>query len=109
MIDRRGKKTEMSKAEFRKGYIDSHYPMLCGYAYNAEIISVNDGKKIMKEILEKVDWIEEWENGSPILHMKGGKELYVQDTDDFPVPTDDCGEEEVEDEDEEQDWSRLWS
>jgi hypothetical protein len=102
---------KMSKAEFERDYIDSHFPMLCGYAYNAEIISINDGKKVMRDILKKVDWIDDSSGGYPILHMKDGKELYSGDTDDFPVPTDDCGEEEIEDEEDdgETHWERLWS
>jgi hypothetical protein len=41
----------------------------------------------MDKILKDVVWIERCVNMHPVLHMKDGKELYVQDTDDFPTPT----------------------
>lgn len=83
-------KKEMSKAEFSKGYIDSWFPNICGYAYHAEIVSPRTGRGIMNDIMKKVDWIEDWGKGSPVLHMKDGTELFVQDSNDFPQPTDEC-------------------
>ena len=73
--------------EFREGYVDAYYPGLTGYAYQAEIISEDDAREVMEDILKGVAWIQRCADMHPILHMKDGKELYVQDTDDFPQPT----------------------
>lgn len=78
---------EMSMHEFRRQYVESHYPNLRGYAYKAEIVSIPTGKEIMEEILDRVEWIEDWPHGHPILHLKDGSELFVQHSDDFPQPT----------------------
>jgi len=85
---------KMSIEEFREGYVDAHYPGLTGYAYQAEFIDEDAAMKIMNEILGGVKWIERCVNMHPILHMKDGRELYVDDTNDFPTPTnEDIGED----------------
>jgi len=77
----------MSKEEFEHGYIYGAYPGLTGYAYKAEFISEEQAKKVMQEIMKGVDWIEVGPGDWPVLHMKDGRELYVMDTGDFPMPT----------------------
>jgi hypothetical protein len=78
---------KMTMEEFREGYVDAHYPGLTGYGYQAEMISERRAMQVMEKILKDVVWIERCVNMHPVLHMKDGKELYVQDTDDFPTPT----------------------
>lgn len=78
---------EMRMEEFRDGYVDAYYPGLTGYGYQAEMLTKDEGKEVMERILKNVVRIETCGNGSPILIMKDGKELFVDDTDDFPVPT----------------------
>jgi len=77
----------MDVGEFREGYVDAYYPNLEGYAYQADIIGPDEGRKVMDAILKDVAWIEQCGNASPVLHMKDGKDLHVDDTDAFPAPT----------------------
>jgi len=85
---------KMPIREFREGYVTAHYPGLTGYAYQGEIIDEDAAMEIMNEILQKVDWIEQCVTMHPVLHLKDGKELYAQDTDDFPQPTSEPLEED---------------
>jgi hypothetical protein len=78
----------MTKREFVDGYVDARFPNLTGYAYQSEILTEEKARTVMYEIVKRIDWIEERESGHPILHMRDGKELFVDDTDDFPKPTD---------------------
>lgn len=78
---------KMTLQEFREGYVIAHYPGLTGYAYQGEIIDEDEAMNVMAEILGKVAWIEQCVASHPILHLKDGKELFAQDTNDFPQPT----------------------
>ena len=82
------KQNQMSKEEFIDGYVDAYFPNLTGYAYQSEILTEEEAKTVMHEIVKRIDWIEERESSHPILHMQDGKELFVDDTNDFPKPTD---------------------
>jgi hypothetical protein len=76
----------MSKDEFEEGYT-SYYPGLTHYAYQGEPISPEYAEQIMSDIMRKVDWIEVDERGNPILHLRDGKVLYAESSEDWPQPS----------------------
>ena len=84
--------------DFRKSYIDSWFPNLTGYAYQADMIDADEGKKVMRSILRKIEEIKpEGVYGHPEFRLRGERDWRsVVDTDDFPVPSDEPwnGEEE---------------
>ena len=94
------------KEEFRRGYVDAHYPGQVGYAYQADILGFEDGRWVMHQILRDVDWIEDWHEGHPVLHMKDGTTLYAQDSNDFPQPY--SGDEESEDREDSPGIDMVW-
>lgn len=90
-----GKCARVSRAEFRKGYVDAYYPGLTGYGYQAEMLTEDEGREAMEKIMSGVAWIEQCSDlSAPILHMRDGRTLYAQDTSDFPQPTSESIEEE---------------
>lgn len=86
----------MSIGEFLRGYVTGDYPGLCGYAYNADLISIGDAERIMERILDETVCVDD-SGPYPVLVQRDGKGLHAQDTDDFPQPTDDCEGYDVED------------
>jgi len=77
-------------SDVRSGYVDAHYPGLQSYAYNAELISVDDGESVMRRILKEIDWIEWPIDDHPAFHLRGEPANAIHsivDSDSFPQPT----------------------
>jgi len=87
--------------DLREGYVTAHFPNLGGYAYEADLITIREGEDIMDDLVEKIVEID-WPDGAhPRFKLEGeDKWRSVEDSDDFPQPTEDDPEAEEEEEDE---------
>ncbi len=76
----------VSKDDVRKNTIYSRYPGIIGYAYNADNLSIEDGDKVMEHLISEAKSVTLDREGNYYLHMKNGKVINVQDSNDFPQP-----------------------
>ena len=105
MIFKRGQPGFRDAVEdFRRGYVDSHYPNLTGYAFQADMIEEAEGRKIMRRMLRSIVEIEtNGVYGHPEIKLKGERDWRsVVSTDDFPIPTDEPWDEPQEEEEAEE-------
>lgn len=81
----------------RRDYVDAHYPGLQSYAYNAELLSIDEGEEVMERILREIteiDWNPHEHPAFKIRNESGWR--HIDSMDDFPQPTSDSLEEESE-------------
>lgn len=75
--------------DIRTDYVYSHWPNQRGYAYQADLISIDTGHHVMEEILKQTIDVREGAGGHPELTLKDGRVISVIDTEDWPFPTED--------------------
>lgn len=90
--------------DFVSGYVEGQYPGLTGYAYQADMVSIERGREIMDELLDDIVEIRYVGDAHPEFRLKGEDNWRSSvDTEDFPQPSaDEEGEDEEEGEEEEE-------
>lgn len=85
-------------------YVTARFPNLASYAYDADLVPIDEAKEIMDEILGDIVEVRWPEGDHPDFRLKGESEWRsIQDSEDFPQPSteevdsDDAGDEDVED------------
>lgn len=73
--------------DLRKGYVDAHFPNLGSYAYEADLLTIEEGREIMDDLLSKMVEIDWPDDEHPRFKLKGETKFrHIEDSDDFPQP-----------------------